>query len=431
MAACSAGPRRYHPDRNPDCGQECEDKFKVRGRCWRCCWGWAPCFVLGSALSVQLNPNDICNATSSGSEGHVLAVAPPACLQEVAHAYEILMDAEKRKLYDQFGEAGVNGQGGPGGPGGGPGGFHFQVGAPVWGAGEERGGGCRARPAAAASEPWRAVCSEAGQPGRACRQAGLGGQCCPLPSCQYLACNGPHTCRSTATRSTFLRPCLAAWAAVGLAGLSGRAGLGARAWSAAGRPGPGSAPGIALMKLFVGGAVTRALPATSAAGCIQGARQARDTHSCLAPSQASSACASSSTRAAAAASTRALAAAAWAAASPGALGSAAWAAAASLAAAWEAWAAGRGAGGRTCTTTTATCRCAAHDVYAALRCACCAQCAALLPHLRAGCMRSRMQRVLMHEGERVGQLVLGQRLPCRQMALHHIEEDQRSRGMGS
>jgi DnaJ-class molecular chaperone len=41
--------------------------------------------------------------------------------QEVQSAFEILSDDEKRKQYDQFGDAGVNfGGGGPGGPGGGP-----------------------------------------------------------------------------------------------------------------------------------------------------------------------------------------------------------------------------------------------------------------------------------------------------------------------
>jgi len=40
----------------------------------------------------------------------------------------VLTDADKRRTYDNFGEAGMknNGQGGPGGPGG----FHFQQGDP-------------------------------------------------------------------------------------------------------------------------------------------------------------------------------------------------------------------------------------------------------------------------------------------------------------
>ena len=55
------------------------------------------------------------------------------CLQEVAEAYEVLTDAEKRRVYDQMGEAGLKNPGGHGGPGG-PGGghhFHFQVGGPL------------------------------------------------------------------------------------------------------------------------------------------------------------------------------------------------------------------------------------------------------------------------------------------------------------
>ena len=42
---------------------------------------------------------------------------------EIANAYEVLSDAEKRKLYDQFGEEGLSGgpSGGPSGGGGGPG----------------------------------------------------------------------------------------------------------------------------------------------------------------------------------------------------------------------------------------------------------------------------------------------------------------------
>lgn len=51
--------------------------------------------------------------------------------REIAAAYEVLSDPEKREMYDRFGEAGLNQQGGgPGGPGGHGGGFHFQHGDP-------------------------------------------------------------------------------------------------------------------------------------------------------------------------------------------------------------------------------------------------------------------------------------------------------------
>ena len=49
--------------------------------------------------------------------------------REVAEAYEVLSDPDKRRMYDQVGEEGMNRQQSGGGPGG-PGGFHAQHGDP-------------------------------------------------------------------------------------------------------------------------------------------------------------------------------------------------------------------------------------------------------------------------------------------------------------
>lgn len=78
-------------------------------------------------LALKLHPDKV-----QGSEDEKKAAAEK--FAEVSHAYEVLMDAEKRKIYDRFGEEGLNnmGQGGHAHPGdifsqffGGFGGFPF------------------------------------------------------------------------------------------------------------------------------------------------------------------------------------------------------------------------------------------------------------------------------------------------------------------
>jgi len=97
--------------------------------------------------------------------------------KELGEAYEVLVDAEKRKAYDRFGVAGVRmgAAGGPGGPGaaGGPGGFRYTWtgdGAPFEDASFEAfgGGGGGGRPESLFEE----ICSHLGGSARARGRAG-------------------------------------------------------------------------------------------------------------------------------------------------------------------------------------------------------------------------------------------------------------------
>jgi molecular chaperone DnaJ len=63
--------------------------------------------------------------------------------KEASEAAEVLMDAEKRQAYDQYGHAAVDGSRGGGGGGGGFGSIFEDVFGDIFGGGGRRGGASR------------------------------------------------------------------------------------------------------------------------------------------------------------------------------------------------------------------------------------------------------------------------------------------------